>query len=411
MNKIKTRTIILTIISILALFLAIISITYAYNNFVVKKENAATGEGGCFQVTYSGTELSSNSILSTIDYKESTYSTVTLSKDASCKIYSYANIYLHTNDTTTAPISTKQALKYKVLTGDGYERNGIITSTNDTLLASVPLTTTATNYIIYLWVDSDLSDGTYHDTSYSGYIYATSTQSSTITTDITPPSLFLYKESYIEGFNDWNLATGHTVQNNVLTMSQSGTTYSNYYNVNGEYWYLTFDFYTETASTNYTPNGGIHFGSTYYDDNNNPTTSKENYNSNGFSQGATLNTWKSLTWNASWANRYGPNVKKVLLNFNAGSNYSQPITKIRNFKIHGQVNGSSYDITVRAEDNVSITSTKYAKGNYDASYFTNNGTNVTNNKVTVTENGTYTFYVRDASGNENTTTIDITNIK
>ena len=100
------------------------------------------------------------------------------------------------------------------------------------------------------------------------------------------------------------------------------------------------------------------------------------------------------------------------MTFGTGNNYSKPITKIRNFKIYGsEIESTSSEITVRAEDNISVTSTKYAKGNYDASYFTNNGTNVTNNKVTVTENGTYTFYVRDASGNENTTTIDITNIK
>lgn len=57
-----------------------------------------------------------------------------------------------------------------------------------------------------------------------------------------------------------------------------------------------------------------------------------------------------------------------------------------------------------------LTPIKYAKGKYDKSYFSNNGNIVSNKQVRVTENGTYTFYVKDVKGNSNITTIDITNI-
>ena len=412
MTNVKTRTIILLIISIIAVLITTLSITYAFQNLSAIKENAASGTGGCFQVSYSGTNLSSNDILSTIDYKESTYSTISLSKDTSCKIYTHANIYLHTNDTTTAPITTTPALRYKVIASDGYERNGLITTTNDALLATVPVTDTSASYKVYLWIDSDLSGGSYDQTSYSGYIYATSTQTSTIDTDTTPPTLFLNKESYVSGFSNWTL-TNATVENNVLTLAPSttsGSAQTPFINVNGEKWRVTFDAYTTTASTSATPNGGILVGSSYYNTNQISEVSQNTHSSNGWATSFALNTWKNdLSWDGY--SGYGENIKYIKLNFTTGNQYSQPVTKIRNLKIHGQVDSSSYDITVKSTDDVNVTATKYAKGSHPANYFANSGTNVTNNKVTVTENGTYTFFVRDAAGNSNTTEIEITNIQ
>ena len=406
---IKHIIIVRIVIIIILVTITILSTTYAYLQIQIST-NTNNSDAGCFQVSYEGTEINNTTLLTTTDYHEGATSNITLSKSSSCKIYTEANIYLNTNQTSTAPINTIEAMKYKIVTSDGYERNGFITTTGDTLLATVPLTDTSTTYTTYLWIDSNLSEGAYDNTNYSGHIYADARQTSTITPDTNPPSIFLKKESYIEGFNGWELAPNHTVDNDILTMSAAGTTYSNYYDVDGEYWYLTFDYYTETATTKYAPNGGIHFGSTYFDDNNNPAYSITNAQANDFSQQVALNTWKELTWSDSWNNRYGPNVKKVIININGSSNYTKPPTKIRNFKFHGQVKASTYDIKVQSSDNIGVTTTKYAKGIHDTNYFTNNGTTVLNNKVTVNENGTYTFYISDTSGNTNTTTIEITNI-
>ncbi len=48
------------------------------------------------------------------------------------------------------------------------------------MLAIVPLTVDPVEYQVYLWIDSGISNGQYDNKSFSGYIYATSEQSSTV---------------------------------------------------------------------------------------------------------------------------------------------------------------------------------------------------------------------------------------
>ena len=167
------------ILFIFAYAVVITGSTYAFK-IISATSNVATGEGGCFQVNYSGQNLNAGDLLTTTNYLDGAHTTVTLSKDSTCKIYNEANIYLHTNDTTTAPIDSKPALRYKLLSGENEISEGIISSKGDYILATVPITDTATTYTVYLWIDSDLSEGAYHGTSFSGYIYAESAQTSTI---------------------------------------------------------------------------------------------------------------------------------------------------------------------------------------------------------------------------------------
>ena len=61
-----------------------------------------------------------------------------------------------------------------------------------------------------------------------------------------------------------------------------------------------------------------------------------------------------------------------------------------------------------ADSGVSVK--KWAAGNQSASYFASNGTTITGNNFTVTSNGTYTFYAKDAVGNASVKTITISNI-
>ena len=153
--------------------------TYAFLNMSADS-NTATGEGGCFEVSYSGENISSLSVVSSDDYQDGASTTVTISKDASCPIYTEASLYLHTNNTTTAPITINSALKYKIYRGSDLVANGSITEMGDVLLTSLPITNTSITYTIYLYVDSVISGGLFNDTDYSGYIYATSHQTSTI---------------------------------------------------------------------------------------------------------------------------------------------------------------------------------------------------------------------------------------
>ena len=385
--------------------------TYAYQYIGANNSNV-TGTGGCFNVTYSSTEINNDNLISTTDYKESDYSTVTISKASSCKIYNYANIYIHTNNTTTAPINSVEALKYKVLTNDGYERNGFINTIGDTLIANVPITNTSTTYKVYLYVDSFLSIGMYNDTSYSGYIYAEATQTSTVDQDTTSPTLFLKKESYIEGFDGWTL-TNSTVSNNILSLAPSttsGSAKSPFINVDGEKWKIIFDGNTTNTSTSCNPKGCILVDSSYYDYNKvSGVKSIGVYTGNGYAPDLEINQW---TNNISWDgySGYSKEIKFLRITFSTGNQYSQPVTMVRNFKVYGQVNSSFYDIYVNSEDNIGANTIKYAKGEYDKSYFNSNGNIVSNNQVRVTENGTYTFYAKDTKGNSNITTIDITNI-
>ena len=166
---------------IFAYSIVITGSTYAFQQLSATSTTAQS-QGGCFQVSYTGQDLNAGDLLSTNDYLNGAHTTDTLSKDSTCKIYTKASIYLHTNDSTTAPVDTKPALKYKMFNGDNVVAQGLITNKGKSLLTTVELTDTAVTYTIYFWIDSDLSDGAYHETSYSGYIYAESSQTSTIPT-------------------------------------------------------------------------------------------------------------------------------------------------------------------------------------------------------------------------------------
>ena len=67
-------------------------------------------------------------------------------------------------------------------------------------------------------------------------------------------------------------------------------------------------------------------------------------------------------------------------------------------------------ITANISDNVGVAVKKYASGNQNASYFATNGTELTGNTFSASENGTYTVYVKDTAGNETVRTITVSNI-
>ena len=107
MKKTTTTNIKLTLLIILLVTLTLGG-TYAYLNMGTSANNKATGTGGCFQVTYSGqiiSDLNNKTVQSTPSGTETDIysgsvananSRVTLSKGNSCKIYTEADIYIHT---------------------------------------------------------------------------------------------------------------------------------------------------------------------------------------------------------------------------------------------------------------------------------------------------------------------------
>ena len=209
---------------ILVLSILLISGTYAYQYITTTNSNT-TGMGGCFNVNYTGQNIATTDLATTTNYQNGSKTTVTLSKHSSCKLYTEANIYLKTNNTTTAPIESIQALKYKVFNGSSQISEGTITTKNDYLLATVPLTNTSTTYTVYLYIDANLSIGNYDEKTYSGYVYATSNQTSTI------------EGNYLVNFdtnNGENLSLSKTVTNGqpygwLPTPSKPGYTFKGWY--------------------------------------------------------------------------------------------------------------------------------------------------------------------------------------
>ena len=174
-------------LSILISLIVVISLstTYAYIQ-LTDSGNTATGEAGCFVVNYDGQAINNASLQSTTNYTESdAFSTITLSKNENCEIYTEASIYIHTNSATTdAPLSDG-AMKYKIFQGSTEIATGTIVAvtadSEDQLLKKVTLTEDPITYTIYIWIDTRISQGSYNGKNYSGYLYARSTQSSTVT--------------------------------------------------------------------------------------------------------------------------------------------------------------------------------------------------------------------------------------
>ena len=152
----------------------------------------------------------------------------------------------------------------------------------------------------------------------------------------------------------------------------------------------------------------MHVDTSYFDEQYNNQQSSNGYNSNGNSSSLPLNTWSN---NFKYTGYGATNFKYLRIRFATGNDYSQPTTKIRNLKVYGEAMPNDfYLINITSSDNYGVVETKYAKGSQTAEYFRSNGTNVTNNQIRVTENGTYTVYVKDGAGNETIDTIEISNI-
>ena len=141
--------------------------TYAYL-YLGRTDNSVTGKGYCNSVVYEGTNINASNLVSTTNYLNGLKTGVKLSyENDACSIYPFVTIYLHTNDSTTAPITSVHAFKYKVFNGSTKVSEGVITAKGDVKLATVPLT-------------KDVTNGYFDAKTYSGYIYASATQTSTI---------------------------------------------------------------------------------------------------------------------------------------------------------------------------------------------------------------------------------------
>ena len=180
MDNIKRKNKTMTVI-IIVLIISILGTTYAFVNLSPVSNNSMTGEGDCNSVNYAATGDNITGLSVTSDYTKGAKATVTLSQDSNCPIYTEASIYIYTEESITAPIDEHPALKFKVFNGSTLINEGTITEKGTaTLLADNLDLLKETTYTIYIWIDSTQSYGYYHGKTYSGKIYAESTQTSTI---------------------------------------------------------------------------------------------------------------------------------------------------------------------------------------------------------------------------------------
>ncbi|MBQ8131115.1 MAG: InlB B-repeat-containing protein, partial [Bacilli bacterium] len=232
--------------------------------------------------------------------------------------------------------------------------------------------------------------------------------------DVTAPTLSLSKETYIEGFDNWETTNGR-IEDDILILgedSETGNAKSPFYETNYGSWYYTFDAYTTGyLSEEDVTKGGVHTDADFYKSTTEMVRISGNL-TNGFASNLVLGEWKNdISFNAYNRGNDAGEMKYLKVRFSTGDQWSAPVVKIRNLKIHGTaIPNSFYDILVSSSDNEGVTTTKYAKGSQTADYFKTNGEDVTDNQIRVTENGIYTVYVADAAGNSTVKEIEITNI-
>lgn len=295
--------------------------------------------------------------------------------------------------------SSNYVKKYKITSGTTKED---ITLNTEVAVSENPTITFTSNGSITFWLE-DNGDKLSETTANINKI------------DTTLPILTLSKITYknIPFDSSWTLDGASVDSDGVLTITSAKypVATSGYIDVNGGFWYMTFDGYSDNQCQQYSPNAGITWSS-YYFDNNYATTyvtiNNNQYSNNGFAVALAKGAWKNdILWQNSIQgfraqNRYGTNVKYIVLKFNSTGAYSStPPVKVRNLKIYGEeMPNSFYLINVSASDTESkIKDIKYAKGDKDSRYFENAGTKVENNQIRVTSNGVYSVCVTDNAGN------------
>lgn len=260
---------------------------------------------------------------------------------------------------------------------------------------------------------------------YNAAIHDVALSADQIAIDADTTGLYLEKDTYlISNFNDWTFSQdlADLDINGVITLKASGTAIavSPTFEVNGGFWYPEFDAFSITAAPSCDGRAGANYTSEYYNASMVATAALEGNTNNGWGTCYSLNAWSTIDWsgyNSKYSSRavvnprYGPNIKYVRIKFNAGNTWSGVPIKIRNFKIHGEsIPNDFYNIKVMTNGNIGVSTVKYASGNKDVSYFRTSGTVVNGNLIRVTQNGTYTVYLKDNAGNEVVKTIVISDI-
>ena len=216
----KTKKNILLIVLVLVLGLAMAGGTYAWLTINANVSNTNyTATSTCFLVDYTdNTQTLSGTLFPSVGPNKGLSGSVSLKVNSSCLVSGKGTLYLHVNNGTSTKfgaivdahcenpntletlhdyktssacstnggswVTTGSALKYAVydnntLTGNplakGYFANSLIGSEGP-LYADFDVTYTEKTYYIYVWLDGYVSDNTYTNLPFDGYILARATQ-------------------------------------------------------------------------------------------------------------------------------------------------------------------------------------------------------------------------------------------
>ena len=163
MKKIKNKSKLYMLISIIILVISVIGSSYAYYRIVLFNDltvNPITN-GLDYYINYAkGTDITSSVLEPSTDYSGGNSVTITFyKKDNTYDIYGH--IYLDVTSVGTA-LSSSASLKYTVLSNDIIISQGTLggIANGDSLLLAVniPLSTEQTEYTVYLWLDDTNSN-------------------------------------------------------------------------------------------------------------------------------------------------------------------------------------------------------------------------------------------------------------
>lgn len=221
MKKIFSNKVILTI-TIICGILLVAGSTYAFltSRLNVTNGNYATNTG-CFNIVYNinngnGTQDISGVIFPSLNASSGVNGKVTLSTDSSCNVTGTGKLYLHVNSETDSTltqtvsphceetgtlrtlnnyttsstctsnnglwVTSGTGLKYAVYNNSSATgsplSSGYINSINSDIVIynNFLVNTTVKNYYIFIWMDGYVTDDTYTDLDFSGYIYTEVTQ-------------------------------------------------------------------------------------------------------------------------------------------------------------------------------------------------------------------------------------------
>ena len=149
------------IISITALSMIIVGVTYAWYTWAIQFDISGTAQ--CFDVEYvKGRDIGSNENRKTLilgnNYYDGLSSTVEVKLKDTCEIENGKGIlYLNTENTTSSVLLTGNILKYQVINGNNLVTSGVINSTGRTIIYDdFDITKEETNLIIFVWLDGNL---------------------------------------------------------------------------------------------------------------------------------------------------------------------------------------------------------------------------------------------------------------